>query len=910
MTISSITRKAGPYIGNGTASVFPFAFKVFQASDVEVVRLTVATNVETTLALTTDYTVSLNQDQDSNPGGSITLVAGALATGYNLVITSDVENLQPTDLTNQGGFYPDVINDALDRATIQIQQLQLGVDRSAKLPITSTEDANALVADIVRLADSADNLDIDANNIDAINTVATNITSVNTTASSIASVNTTAGSITNVNTTAANIANVNAVGSDLLEPVSEINTVAVNIDNVNTVGTNISNVNTVAGVSSNVTTVAGIAANVSTVAGVSSSVSIVAGIQDDVTTVAGVSSSVVIAATNVADIENFADVYQGAKTSNPTLRNDGSALQIGDLYFNTTENQMKVYSSVGWIDTGSSVNGTAERKVYVVGTPSGTYGGSTTVFPANYDVGYVDLYLNGVKMTAGTDYTASNGTSVTLAVAAIAGDIVDIIGYGSFALTPSYPFVTPQQYGAVGDGVTNDSAAIAAAIATGKEVYFGGANFVYLVNSGFTLNYGQAIHGFGATIKTTSAINVITMADNCRVTGLKFLGNNGSTSQNAIYIYGVSRTQVDGCQFKNFGGAGYHVQQIVGNHQGNTCFGNSFQGCNYGINIAERGEYTTITGCNVDTCTVGIRIIGGNTTVAGCVSSDCTTGLYIGRGSNDAHGSVTGCLINHSTQYAVKCDNPSVNDFRISDCEFYYGDIWMYRSTGMSFANCTFGSNPNFYFQGSIDTYFEACRFVTIPTINNDYLGEASKTHYIDTQQPSTSGQSPTDINGGFVQVQLAANGSAGAGISIIPFDTLVYNSVTNHLNYTYQSFWDGSAGSYQLQNLQLLKSPNKTFDCDIIAELSIGGAGVTIDYSKISVYLYNVSSNRVIFLTPEEVLNGTNGGTSWKRYTFAGRVSQSGPWRVVIDNQTGVTLTLWREQGAAVPFMLTATNF
>ena len=252
MTISSTNRKAGPYIGNGTATVFPFYFKVFTAADVEVVRLTVATNVETTLALTTDYTVALNTDQNANPGGSITLVAGALATGYNLVVTSDIGNLQPTDLTNQGGFYPDVINDALDRATIQIQQLQTSVDRAALLPITSDADAASLVADIVRLADSADNLDIDANNIDDINTVADNITNVNTVATNIASVNSVAGNTTNINAVNANSTNINAVNS--------------NKTNIDTVAGNNTNITTVAGISANVTTVAGSNTAVTTVA--------------------------------------------------------------------------------------------------------------------------------------------------------------------------------------------------------------------------------------------------------------------------------------------------------------------------------------------------------------------------------------------------------------------------------------------------------------------------------------------------------------------------------------------------------------------------------------------------------------------------------------------------------------------
>jgi parallel beta-helix repeat protein len=53
-----------------------------------------------------------------------------------MVITSDIANLQPTDLTNQGGFYPEVITDALDRATIQIQQMADELTRSIKIPIS------------------------------------------------------------------------------------------------------------------------------------------------------------------------------------------------------------------------------------------------------------------------------------------------------------------------------------------------------------------------------------------------------------------------------------------------------------------------------------------------------------------------------------------------------------------------------------------------------------------------------------------------------------------------------------------------------------------------------------------------------------------------------------------------------
>jgi len=134
MSISSETRKAGPYDGNDSTTDFAFAFKVFAESDLRVITTTAG--VETVQALTTNYTVSLNADQNTSPGGTVTMLS-APATGSTLTITSDVPNTQPVNLVNLGGFYPSVINDALDRATIQIQQLEDANDRSIKIPVSS-----------------------------------------------------------------------------------------------------------------------------------------------------------------------------------------------------------------------------------------------------------------------------------------------------------------------------------------------------------------------------------------------------------------------------------------------------------------------------------------------------------------------------------------------------------------------------------------------------------------------------------------------------------------------------------------------------------------------------------------------------------------------------------------------------
>ena len=129
--------------------------------------------------------------------------------------------------------------------------------------------------------------------------------------------------------------------------------------------------------------------------------------------------------------DDFDDRYLGPKSSAPALDNDGDALVLGALYFNTTTDILYVYGGSGWQAAGSSVNGTSERSVY-------TATSGQTTFAATYDTGFVDVFLNGVKLANTTDFTATSGTSVVLAAGATAGDIVDIVAYGTFAVADTY----------------------------------------------------------------------------------------------------------------------------------------------------------------------------------------------------------------------------------------------------------------------------------------------------------------------------------------------------------------------------------------------------------------------------------------------------------------------------------------
>jgi hypothetical protein len=205
-----------------------------------------------------------------------------------------------------------------------------------------------------------------------------------------------------------------------------------NQNNINAVNSNSANINTVASDlsgSNNIGAVAGNATNINTVAGLNTEISNLG--------TSGTVASINTVANNLADINAFANIYLGPSATAPTLDPDGSALDVGDLYFDTVSQTMKVYSSSGWISAGSSVNGTSSRFTYTVSSSTNTITGADD--HANtlaYDAGFIDVYLNGVKMVNGTDVTVTSGTSIVFAspIGVSGTDVVDIIAFGTFQL--------------------------------------------------------------------------------------------------------------------------------------------------------------------------------------------------------------------------------------------------------------------------------------------------------------------------------------------------------------------------------------------------------------------------------------------------------------------------------------------
>ena len=343
----------------------------------------------------------------------------------------------------------------------------------------------SIVSDISTVAGISSDIQTVAADETDIGIVATNINSVNTVATNINDVIKVADDLNEA------VSEVETVANDLNEAVSEIDTVGTNIGVIQTVGdsTNIANITTVAGEISptnNISTLANISADITTLANTAglttlannaADISTVANISADVTAVANIdtaitavnnnasninavnanstnintvatdlsgsntigtvaadlsgSNNIGTVASNISDVNNFAQTYRISATQ-PT-----TSLDIGDLWFDTANSVMKVYSSSGWVTAASAVNGTAARFKFTATASQTTFSGADdNTNTLAYDSGFMDVYLNGVKLVSGAsnDYVATNGTSIVLNSGAASGDILEAIAYGTFEL--------------------------------------------------------------------------------------------------------------------------------------------------------------------------------------------------------------------------------------------------------------------------------------------------------------------------------------------------------------------------------------------------------------------------------------------------------------------------------------------
>jgi hypothetical protein len=306
--------------------------------------------------------------------------------------------------------------------------------------------------------------------------------------------------------------------------------------------------------------------------------------------------------------------------------------------------------------------------------------------------------------------------------------------------------ISLEQYGAIGDGVTDDTAAWLAAFAalsttigSGNHTIQLAANRTYLVSTGATLPANCSIigHGPSSIIKTVSTISVITIGGtNISLSNFGITGNIGAYS--TIEQIGISnnisfsRVYLNEVYFRNLviGYNGYISSEVFVDPIITGCIATE---CSTGFKF-DTQEYTSIANCYARGCyDIGFHIASGNIDIVGGGAVSCNVGIKITTSGNDAHGIVSGMQINHNS-FPVYVDatlSPITNGHTFVGCHIYYGNIWLDACKGIKFADCTLDIN-NYYFKGSIGTIFTDCRFpmANPNTILNNYNAQASTTFW------------------------------------------------------------------------------------------------------------------------------------------------------------------------------------
>jgi len=432
VAINAVVRRV-QFTGNTGLGPFAFTFNILADSDIVVFKN------DTQLNLTSEYTISTA----SNGTGTITLTGSgngtALVATDLLTIVGGRSLARTTDFTTGGDLLASSINEQLDSNVIMVQQLDEKFDRALR---QSQSDADG-------------NMEIPSKDNRKGRVLAFNATSGNPEAGP---------NIADVSTLSAITADI-ALLADIQDgtiATNAITTVSANNSNVTTVAGISGNVTTVAGISSNVTTVAGDAtdigtvasniSNVNSVAGNATNINSVAGNASNINTVAGSISNVNTVSSNITDVNSFASIYR-IGSSDPT-----SSLDEGDLFYNSTDNNLKFYDGSSWnnITADTDVKTSVSANDTTAGFLNGKLVASTNItLTENNDGGNETL---GIAVNPGTTLvqkSSNTGSAYIPSGTTAQRDGSPAAGYLRFnSTTGQAEIYTGSAWSAVGGGAT------------------------------------------------------------------------------------------------------------------------------------------------------------------------------------------------------------------------------------------------------------------------------------------------------------------------------------------------------------------------------------------------------------------------------------------------------------------------
>lgn len=148
------------YIGNDSTDTYAYTFKIFEASDLKVIRFDPEENIKEVLILNTDYTVT---GVGQSAGGNVVLSGGNLDEDIVLIILRNVPVEQDTSIRNQGNYFPEVIEDTFDYGRMVDQMLMEKATRTLSIDETvspndfnSTLDPNGNTGRVIGFNESGD----------------------------------------------------------------------------------------------------------------------------------------------------------------------------------------------------------------------------------------------------------------------------------------------------------------------------------------------------------------------------------------------------------------------------------------------------------------------------------------------------------------------------------------------------------------------------------------------------------------------------------------------------------------------------------------------------------------------------------------------------------------------------------
>jgi hypothetical protein len=151
MTISAYSRNS--YQTGASVTGFPFTFQVADSSELEVLLRDTTTGETTTLAETTNYTVTFTGSLPYYSGGSITTTV-TYPTGSTLIIQRQTEQVQETDLNTGGALPAETIEKSLDDLQTQIQENTAKSGKHLSFPSSDPDSLSAILPNSIDRADA------------------------------------------------------------------------------------------------------------------------------------------------------------------------------------------------------------------------------------------------------------------------------------------------------------------------------------------------------------------------------------------------------------------------------------------------------------------------------------------------------------------------------------------------------------------------------------------------------------------------------------------------------------------------------------------------------------------------------------------------------------------------------------